>query len=406
MVVNLYPFEATVEKNPEMEELIENIDIGGPSMLRAASKNHERVTVACDPKDYSWILGRENLTLQDRRKLAAKVFAHCASYDSLVAAELGAGWGKEFSLAGRAQSDLRYGENPDQKAAWYKNLANTDGMHTAEILQGRPLSYNNLLDLDAAASLVRNFSDPAVVAVKHNNPCGVAQGKEISIALERAVSADPMSVFGGIIACNRKVDEPMALRLNEIFLECIVAPDYSAEALSVFAKKKNLRILKWKKMLQASKAFEVRTVTGGFLIQDQQPLSSDPKEWKFLGETPTPELLKDLQFAEIICASLKSNSIALIKDGQTVGMGMGQVNRVEATQHAIDRVKRHHPEAKNLIMASDAFFPFPDSIELAASAGVKWILQPGGSLKDEEVFAKAKNLGVNMVVTGVRHFRH
>ena len=408
VVVNLYPFEATVAKGASDAEMIENIDIGGPSMLRAASKNHDRVTVVCDPKDYSWVssraLSEQGMSLRDRRKLAAKVFAHCSSYDSLVAQELGAGWGSEFSLAGHSVIDLRYGENPEQRAAWYRNLANTDGLHTAQIIQGKPLSYNNILDLDAAASLVQRLKGPSVVAVKHNNPCGVAQGENIVSAVELAIKADPMSVFGGIIAANEKIDAQAAQKMDEIFLECVVAPDFEPEALKLFEKKKNLRVLKWPNLMQAKKTFEIRSVTGGFLLQDPQLLES--QDWKFLGDTPSVEILADLKFAEQVCASLKSNAIALVKNGQSLGLGMGQVNRVEAVQHAIDRMKTHHPGARDLILASDAFFPFPDSIEKAAKAGVKWILQPGGSMKDEEVFAMAKKLGVNMVVTGVRHFKH
>ncbi len=406
VVVNLYPFEATVAKGCSDEEMIENIDIGGPSMLRAASKNHESVAVVCDPNDYQLILSKGELTHQDRRKLAAKVFAHCSSYDALVAQELGAGWGVELSLAGHSVIDLRYGENPEQRAAWYRTLANTDGLHTAQIIQGKPLSYNNILDLDAATNLVKQFAEPAAVAVKHNNPCGVALAKNVYTAVDVAIKADPMSVFGGIIASNDKVDSETALRMNEIFLECVIAPDFSAEALSIFEKKKNLRILKWPAMMKAKKEFEVRSVIGGFLVQDVQSFGSATKEWKFLGETPSAEILSDLIFAEKVCASLKSNAIALIKNGQTVGLGMGQVNRVDAVQQAIDRMKTYHPETQDAILASDAFFPFPDSIEKAAKSGIKWILQPGGSMKDQEVFAMAKKLGVNMIVTGVRHFKH
>ena len=410
VVVNLYPFEATITKGCTDEEMIENIDIGGPSMLRAASKNFERVAVLCHPEDYQGVLSKVQqegeLSLRDRRRLAAKVFAHCASYDSLVASELGAGWGTEFSLAGHEVIDLRYGENPEQGAAWYRNLANTNGLHSAQILQGKPLSYNNILDLDAATSLVRRLSGAAVVAVKHNNPCGVAQAKTALRALDLALKADPMSVFGGIIACNQSVDEEMAGLMGEVFLECVVAPDFTEAALKIFAKKKNLRLLKWEKLNLAPQTNEIRSVTGGFLVQEPQVLASDFKQWKFIGESPTAEMIAELVFAEQVCASLKSNSIAIVKNGQTLGLGMGQVNRVEAVQHAIERMNLHHQGIQGTILASDAFFPFSDSIEKAAKAGVKWILQPGGSVKDEEVFAMAKKLGVNMVLTGVRHFKH
>jgi phosphoribosylaminoimidazolecarboxamide formyltransferase/IMP cyclohydrolase len=406
VVVNLYPFEATVAKGCSDEEMIENIDIGGPSMLRAAAKNHQRVAVVCDPKDYDWIAKKSELELKDRRKLAAKVFAHCSSYDSLVAQELGAGWGNEFSFAGHRVMDLRYGENPHQYAGWYQSLADTTGLHTSEVLQGKPLSYNNILDLDAASLLVKEFTEPTAVAVKHNNPCGVGTAQTLEQAVEWAVKADPISVFGGIIAVNGVLTGKAAAVLSEIFLECIVAPSFSAEALAVLSKKKNLRLLQWPHLMQAKKRADIRTVTGGFLIQSVDDIRSDENEWKFIGAKPSAEILKDLHLAEKISASLKSNAIAIVKNGQSLGLGMGQVNRVEAVQHAITRMNEHHGLVQGAILASDAFFPFPDSIEKASAAGIQWILQPGGSMKDEEVFAVAQKLGVNMVVTGNRHFRH
>jgi len=406
LVCNLYPFEQTVLKKASDEELIENIDIGGPSMLRASAKNHSRMTVVCDPKDYSWIQEKKEITLEDRRKLAAKVFAHCSSYDSLVAAILGAGWGQELSFSGRLTGELRYGENPQQKASWYAFLADQKGLHSASVLQGKPLSYNNILDLDAAAGLVKEFSDPVVVAVKHNNPCGVALDQRPLLALQKALAADPVSVFGGIIAFNHKVTKDQALELNKVFLECIVAPDFETSALEIFSQKKNLRILKWQQIMNAQKKVEIRSVMGGFLVQNPDQYSSDPSSWKYFGEEPSEDIRKNLLFAEKVCASLKSNAIALVQDGQTLGLGMGQVNRVEAVRHAIERMKLHHPNPTELILASDAFFPFPDSIEIAAQAGVKWILQPGGSVKDEEVFAAAHRLKINLIVTGIRHFKH
>jgi phosphoribosylaminoimidazolecarboxamide formyltransferase/IMP cyclohydrolase len=406
VICNLYPFEATVAKGCSDEEMIENIDIGGPSMLRAAAKNHERVAVVCDPQDYAWILEKSELELSDRRKLAAKVFAHVSSYDSLVAQELGAGWGKELSFAGSRVMDLRYGENPHQHAGWYRNLADSSGLHSSEVLQGKPLSYNNILDLDAAALLVREFQEPTAVAVKHNNPCGIGTAKSIEYAVELAVKADPLSVFGGIIALNKTVSGSAANLLSEIFLECIVAPAFSPEAVAILGKKKNLRLLQWPNMLQAKKRADIRSVTGGFLVQSVDEVRSDERDWKFLGARPSAQELSDLYMAEKVCASLKSNAIAIVKNGQSLGLGMGQVNRVEAVQHAISRVNQHHGTIAGTVLASDAFFPFPDSIEKAAAAGVKWILQPGGSMKDEEVFAVAKKLGVNMIVTGNRHFRH
>jgi phosphoribosylaminoimidazolecarboxamide formyltransferase/IMP cyclohydrolase len=410
VVCNLYPFEKSVETGVAGQALIEKIDIGGPSILRGAAKNFSRMTVLCDPKDYSWVLEKSlsgSLVLEDRKRLAARVFAHTAAYDSLVAQSLGAGWGLEFSLGGHDSGvELRYGENPQQQAKWYRNLADLHGLHSSKVLQGKPLSYNNILDLEAAAGLVRELAGPSAVAVKHNNPCGVASQKSLLEALDLAIKSDPVSVFGGIVAVNEKIGASEASRLGDLFLECIVAPEFSTEALEIFAEKKNLRILEWKSILKTPSSFEIRGVSGGFLVQNSDQRGSPVESWKFLGEKPNERLLADLRFAEKVCASLKSNSIALVKDGQTVGLGMGQVNRVEAVQHAIDRMKAHHGDLQDVILASDAFFPFQDSIEKAAQAGVRWVLQPGGSVKDDVVIAKAKELGLQMILTGKRHFRH
>jgi phosphoribosylaminoimidazolecarboxamide formyltransferase/IMP cyclohydrolase len=254
--------------------------------------------------------------------------------------------------------------------------------------------------------LVRQFNQPAAVAVKHNNPCGVAVHKEFSSALELALKSDPISVFGGIVACNREIQAADAEILNTLFLECVVAPAVSAQASAVFSKKKNLRILIWPQMLTFKDQAQFKSIAGGFLVQQPDSFHTSAKDWKFIGEKPTAEILSDLIFAERVCASLKSNSIVLVKNGVSLGMGMGQVNRVEAVEHAIHRMKTHHSGSKNLVMASDAFFPFADSIERAAAAGVNWIIQPGGSVKDEEVFTAAKKLNVNLAITGERHFRH
>lgn len=411
VICNLYPFENAVLANVSGEDLIEKIDIGGPTVLRASAKNFSQVTVVCDPSDYSWILEKEKLELADRKKLAAKVFAHCSSYDSLVARELGAGWGTEFSLGGHKVMDLRYGENPQQSASWYRLMADSSGLHSAEIIQGKALSYNNILDLDAASglvqSLVQSFLDQAiVVAVKHNNPCGVGISKNSSEAMNKALKADPISVFGGIIACNRTVERTEAEVLSQLFLECIVAPDFSKEALQIFAAKKNLRILKWPYISKASAGFEAKTVNGGLLLQSKDQFPADVAHWVMHGGQPSSEILQDLIFAEKVCASLKSNAIALVKDGQTVGLGMGQVNRVDAVKHAIERMRTHFGLLENVVMASDAFFPFADSVQVAAEAGVKWIIQPGGSLKDAEVLTAAKDLNIKMVISGNRHFKH
>ena len=279
VVCNLYPFEQAVEKKYQGAELIEKIDIGGPTVLRASAKNFSQVTVLCDPQDYPTVLAKGETTLEDRKKFAAKVFAHCSAYDSLVASELGNGWGENFSLGGHKVMDLRYGENPQQSATWYRLLANQNGLHSSEIIQGKTLSYNNLLDLDAASSLVQMFSEPAAVAVKHNNPCGAAIAESIDDAVEKALKADPISVFGGIIATNREIGKKSAEALHSLFLECIVAPSFTAEALEIFAKKKNLRILKWAGLSQKQTSFEMKTVAGGFLLQNKDQVKTETSEW-------------------------------------------------------------------------------------------------------------------------------
>lgn len=419
VVVNLYPFSSAKKKGLRGAELIEFIDIGGPSMLRAAAKNFERLAVVCDPSDYASIIEKivktaEGLTLDDRKKLAGKVFAHTSVYDSLIAETLlSEGPDREFSIGGEKVGELRYGENPHQKAYWYKDAAAVTGLHEAKVIQGKALSYNNLLDLEAASDLVRSFSSPAVVAVKHNNPCGVAVGIQIEEALDRALRADPISVFGGIVALNQAVNELCAKQLSGLFLECIVAPRFSPEALAVFAKKKNLRLLEWPQMTRAQKTWEVKALTGGFLVQSADFFESWDESWKIIGHLPSggipQDIKRDLELAWKVVTSLKSNAISITADGQTLGLGMGQVNRVEAVAHAIERMEKHHGESlktRTPVMASDAFFPFKDSVELAAKSGVKWIIQPGGSINDEEVIQAAAELGVCLVLTGTRHFRH
>jgi phosphoribosylaminoimidazolecarboxamide formyltransferase/IMP cyclohydrolase len=302
--------------------------------------------------------------------------------------------------------DLRYGENPQQSASWYRLRGATGGLHEVKILQGKTLSYNNLLDLHAAFSLVTQFHNPAVVAVKHNNPCGVATGLTIEDATEKCLKADPVSVFGGIVALNRTLDEVSAEKLSAIFLECIIAPEVTEGALNFLAKKKNLRVLEWAEMLNHKENIELKTIAGGYLVQQTDHCENWDSSWKIIGENPSVEIQSDLLFAWKVCASLKSNAIAIAAKGTTLGLGMGQVNRVEAVGHAIERMAKHHSEIKNAVLASDAFFPFPDSIELIAKAGIRWIIQPGGSVNDEAVVEEAKKQNISMVITGKRHFRH
>lgn len=408
VVCNLYPFEEAVQKKSGFDELIEKIDIGGPSMLRSAAKNFATITVLCDPSDYPAVIEKKSTTREDRQRLAAKVFAHCSVYDSLVSQQLG---GKNelnvFPFGGRLQQSLRYGENPRQQAQWWRKPGDMRGLHTARILQGKELSYNNILDLDAAANLVREFSEPGVVAVKHNNPCGAAVGSTLPEACGRALQADPVSVFGGILALNREVDKLCAEMMGALFLECIVAPKFSPEALEFLAKKKNLRLLEWPALMTSRSATEMKSVSGGFVTQEVDPMASDPATWKFEGGRPDDGVMKDLVFGEKVGASLKSNAIAIVGRGQTLGLGMGQVNRVDAVDQAILRMKNHHSQFKGeAVLVSDAFFPFPDSVELIAKAGIKWVLQPGGSVNDTAVLEKAREMGVKMILTGQRHFRH
>lgn len=409
VVVNLYPFEEAAKSKAAMPELIEKIDIGGPSMLRSAAKNHATVAVLCDPSDYGWFLeNRGEWNETKGRKLAAKVYAHTSVYDGLIARELGYEGPALYPAGGKLVQSLRYGENPHQTASWYRWPSDTEGLASAKILQGKELSYNNLLDLDASVLLVKEFTGPAAVAVKHNNPCGAAIGETIGEALSKALEADKVSVFGGIVACNREVGANEAEKLNEIFLECIVAPSFTGEALAVFAKKKNLRVLAWPGLVGFKRSSDVRTVAGGFLVQGADRFKTDEAGWTFDGEKPSTARMSDLHFGERVCGSLKSNAIALVANGRTVGLGMGQVNRVDAVEQAIRRWQTQHPEVpgQDVTLVSDAFFPFSDSVEMAAKAGIRWVLQPGGSVKDADVLAAARKAGVNMVLTGERHFRH
>jgi len=313
-------------------------------------------------------------------------------------------------LSGRLHSELRYGENPHQKAQWYSNLGASQGLHEAKVLQGKALSYNNILDLDAATGLLRKMTTPSCVAVKHNNPCGVATSGDLKVAVRKALDADPVSVFGGVIAVNRRVEGHEAEMLTSLFLECVIAPDYSPEALGLFAKKPNLRILSWSALGQnhSLQSFEYKSISGGFLRQSTEtPDDFSKSDWDYQGASPSQEILDDLSFAEKVCSSLKSNAIAIVSDGQTLGLGMGQVNRVDAVQQAVGRIQAHHAgKFQTLVLASDAFFPFKDSVEIAAKAGVQWIIQPGGSIKDEEVLRCAREKNIKMVLTGKRHFKH
>ncbi len=432
VVGNLYPFEQQ-EEHLNGKELVEWIDVGGPSFLRASAKNYFSITTVCDPEDYSKI--QNGADLKQRQQLAVKVFETLSHYDSCIAkrlkeqsegnvshTRLNKQIGKDvnhpkkqseenikqdFFLEGKFFKKLRYGENPHQEASWHSGMAT--GLHEAEQLQGKTLSYNNILDFYSALLVVRDFDAPCAVAVKHNNPCGVAIANQISSAVERALKADPLSVFGALLAFNRPVDKLAAEQLNDVFLEGLIAPDFSPEALKILSKKKNLRIIKWPEMLSFELSLNsVRETIGGFLIQTRDQVAKNwSQDWKIVGSSPSEDVKKDLIFAWKVCAHLKSNAIAIVQKGQSLGLGMGQVSRVDAVQLALDRVKRLHPlKKKDMILASDAFFPFADSIELAARGGISWIIQPGGSIRDDQILEKTLKLGLNMILTGQRHFKH
>lgn len=407
VIVNLYPFEEALKKNSSQEDLIENIDIGGPSLLRGSAKNFERMTVVVDPADYQRLADMAEVTRAERQRLAAKAFVHVSSYDAMISQALAPQeLFPQFSLGGSVVQELRYGENPHQPARWYKRRGAPTGWHEAKVLQGKELSYNNLLDLESALGLAREFPNPTAVAVKHNNPCGAASSDSLESAVEKCLASDPVSVFGGIIAVNQEVSAKSAESLSKVFLECVVAPKFSQEALAFFAKKKNVRLLEWPQLMKRDHFYKIQTIQGGFLVQNPDQVLLWNPSWKILGETPNSMIREDLSFAWAACAHLKSNAIAIAGGKQTLGLGMGQTNRVDAVDLAIARWQKFHSGVSTAVLASDAFFPFPDSIELIHKAGIRWVIQPGGSMRDEEVFARAKDLGVNMVLTGQRHFRH
>jgi len=380
VVGNLYPFEkVALNSESSFEELIENIDIGGPSFLRSSAKNYRSVVVISDPQDYTWVQKKilsKNLNDTDRKKLALKVFSLTSYYDALITQKLSDDLDKAYlNIPLKKKLSLRYGENSHQKATWYENPLSEVSLSSAEIHQGKELSYNNLLDLDAAAGLVMQFTQPACVAVKHNNPCGVAQAVTMAEAILKTIESDPKSIFGGIIAFNKQVDLKTCENLKSIFLECLIAPSYSAEALEFLKAKKNLRVLSWPAMASYVKmpVKTMKSILGGVLVQDQDTFVEN--NWQNFSETPPANIKQDMLFGEKVCGYLKSNAIALVCNGQTVGLGMGQVNRVDAVEQAILRFKQFQQAAsvdiKNVVLVSDAFFPFPDSIEKIAGAGIR-----------------------------------
>ncbi|MFD2368573.1 bifunctional phosphoribosylaminoimidazolecarboxamide formyltransferase/IMP cyclohydrolase [Brevibacillus sp. GCM10020057] len=417
VVANLYPFKETIAKpDVTFEEAIENIDIGGPTMLRSAAKNHSFVTVVVDSADYEAVAAEieanQDTTLETRRRLAAKVFRHTAAYDALISRYLSEQVGEllpeSFTVTYEKAQDLRYGENPHQRAAFYREpLAGGANIASAEQLHGKELSYNNINDADAALAIVREFAEPAVVAIKHSNPCGVGIGETIREAYQKAYEADPVSIFGGIVAANRPIDRDTALAMKEIFLEIIIAPDFTEEALAVLTEKKNLRLLRIPNLNEASaKAnhFRVAPVVGGALVQDYDLKQLEDGEIQVVTDrAPTAEELVQLKFAWKVVKHVKSNAILLAKDNMTVGVGAGQMNRVGSAKIAIEQAGEL---AKGAVMASDAFFPMPDTVEAAAAAGITAIIQPGGSVRDQDSIDACNRFGIAMIFTGTRHFKH
>lgn len=412
--VNLYPFQQTIAKpDVTVEEAIENIDIGGPAMLRASAKNHEYVTVVVDPVDYETVLAQLRMegTVDQKvkRKLAAKVFRHTAAYDAMIAGymtELAEEETPEkLTVTYELKQGLRYGENPHQKAAFYrKPLGSEFSIANAQQLHGKELSYNNINDAEAAIQIVKEFSEPAAVAVKHMNPCGVGVGSNVYDAFSKAFAADPVSIFGGIIALNREVDAETAKKLYEIFLEIIIAPSFSAEALEILQGKKNLRLLTISFADKKNSEKKLTTIEGGLLAQDFDGFSLDEAEVSVpTKREPTEEEWNALKLGWKVVKHVKSNAIVVTNNEMTLGVGAGQMNRVGAAKIALEQAGQ---KANGAALASDAFFPMDDTVEAAAKAGITAIIQPGGSVRDEDSIKKADEYGIAMVFTGVRHFKH
>ena len=417
LVSNLYPFQATVASGASQDECVEQIDIGGPAMVRAAAKNHASVAVVTDPAAYPALLAaltEGGFTLAQRRALAARAFADIAEYDVAVAewfatglAEAADGWPEFAGLALRRQAVLRYGENPHQAAALYADPASPAGLAQAEQLHGKEMSYNNYVDADAAWRAANDFpGEPAVAIIKHANPCGIAVGANVAEAHRRAHACDPVSAYGGVIAVNRPVSVELARQVAEIFTEVLVAPGFEPGAVEILQAKKNIRLLHAPEFdpLPA----EWRQVTGGVLVQLRDRVDAegdDPANWRLAaGEAADEATLRDLGFAWRAVRAVKSNAILLAKDGATVGVGMGQVNRVDSARLAVSRAGADR--ARGSVCASDAFFPFADGPKILIEAGVRAIVQPGGSIRDDETIAACKEAGVTMYLTGTRHFFH
>ena len=419
LVVNLYPFEETIaNKQSTLSHAIENIDIGGPAMIRAASKNHDNVIVVVEPEDYDHILEgikKDSLTIEKRRSLAAKAYAHTASYDVAITKYLSKSlkekeFDSKFLYSGNLSDNLRYGENPHQAAAFYIDQQAENGtLAGAKQLQGKALSYNNIADSDAALECVKNFNDPACVIVKHANPCGVAVSSDIQEAYKRAFRTDPTSAFGGIIAFNRPLDIKTAENIiHQQFVEVIVAPSIDDDAANVISQKKNIRLLEtgeWSSNKTHNHHYQ--KISGGLLVQETDIAYISEKDLKIVTDkSPTPQQIRDMLFAWTVVKYVKSNAIIFCKDNATIGIGAGQMSRVYSTKIAAIKAADENLKIKGSVMASDAFFPFRDGIDEAAKTGIASIIQPGGSVRDDEVIQAANEHDIAMVFTSLRHFRH
>ena len=418
VVCNLYPFEETIQKpNVSTEEVIENIDIGGPTLIRASAKNYKDVIVLTKPKQYNEILeilkSKKEVSLEQRKRLAIEAFSHTAQYDSIISQYFRKKWADEIlpetcTFTMRKIQDMRYGENPHQKGAFYKALpiASEPCISNAKQLQGKELSFNNILDSDCTIECIKEFTEPTCVIVKHATPCGVASAATMLQSWKDAFATDIYSPFGGIVAFNREVPKDVAEELSGFFLEVIIAPSFSENALKIFGKKKNLRLLELKGLDKKikRKGVNYRSVVGGFLAQERDVWLNEKKNWKIVTEKkPSQKDLDSMEFAVKCVKHVKSNSVLFVKDMRTVAIGGGQTSRVDAAWIATHKGKEN---IKDSIMASDAFFPFRDAVDVAAKAGVKAIIQPGGSIRDKEVIEAANEHGIAMVFSGQRYFRH
>lgn len=413
VAINLYPFKETIMKpDVTLADAIENIDIGGPTMLRSAAKNHKDVAVLCDPADYSKVIDElkgGEISYDLKYRLALKVFQHTAAYDAMISdylrKQIDAELPDNLTLTFEKVQDLRYGENSHQKGIYYKEIQPFSGaLVNAKQLHGKELSFNNINDAQGALGCLKEFTEPAVVAVKHANPCGVAIGETLVEAYKKAYECDPTSIFGGIIACNREVDEATVAEISKIFVEIVIAPGFSQAAMDILTQKKNVRLLELPDIIgQPDKhAIDIKKVGGGLLVQDVDNVLFD--ELKVVTKkAPTDQEMKDLEIAMKVVKHTRSNAIVFVKDGMTIGIGPGQTNRIWAVQNAI---RQSNFDMNGCVMASDAFFPFDDCVTAAGEAGVSAIIQPGGSIRDQESIDKADELGISMIFSGYRHFKH